>query len=128
MISTERHQPAGAGPPRIRLEPIWRHNVILDGDRWPRSYDPEVELPALVRALDGAHGPVVRLLLSAAGWIRRPHHIVVGNRMVSLRYFSDQPPATLTAICADGALRTFLVVPADSAGPSRSVGATDVRQ
>jgi hypothetical protein len=100
--------------PRVWLEPIQDHHMMFDGRWWPRSSDPEAELPALVTALDGVRSPVVRLLLSAAGWIRRPHQIVVADRTVRLAYFSDQPPAILTAICADGGAIQVLIVAAES--------------
>jgi hypothetical protein len=105
--------PATTAAPRVWLEPIQDHHTMFDGRWWPRSSDPETELPALVTALDGAGSPVVRLLLSAAGWIRRPHHIVVADRTVRLGYFSDQPPAILTAIRTDGSAIQVLIVAAD---------------
>lgn len=120
MTLQTEHHPAWAGPPRVRLEPIPHHHMILDGGWWPHSRDPGVELPGLVPALDGIRGPVVRLLLSAAGWTRRPHHVVVADRTVSIGYFSDKPPTMLTAICADGGVLTLLVVPAQSGGRGQS--------
>ena len=102
-----------AGSPRVRLEPTPHHHMTLDGCWWPRSDTPEAELSALVPFLAGAHGPVVRLLLSAAGWSRRPHHIAVADRAVSLGYFADRSPTMLTAICADGDMLTLLVAAAE---------------
>ncbi len=100
------------GTTRLRLEPTRYRHTTLHG-RWsPGSGDPEAELAALVAALDDAGRPAVRLLLSAAGWARRPHHVVVAGRTVSLGYFSDQPPVLLTAICADGTLLSLLVTTA----------------
>ncbi|GAA2659847.1 DUF5994 family protein [Paractinoplanes durhamensis] len=96
---------------RFRWGPIRFHNVTLDGCWWPASRDPGAALPGLVRAMDEARGPVVRLLLSAAGWAVRPHEIEVAGRTVSLGYFSGQSPATLTAIYADGGVTTVLVTP-----------------
>jgi hypothetical protein len=114
-------QPTGAAAPQVRLEPIRHHHMTLDGCWWPRSGSPEAELAGLVPALNGPHGPVVRLLLSAAGWSRRPHQINVDGRTVSLSYHSDQPPTLLTAICADGDTVTLLVAPFGSAGPPDAV-------
>jgi photosystem II stability/assembly factor-like uncharacterized protein len=53
---------------------------------------------------------VVPLPLNTAGWARRPHHIDVDGRPISLGYFSDQPAAMLTAVCADGGTIAMLVV------------------
>ncbi|GIF01300.1 DUF5994 family protein [Paractinoplanes rishiriensis] len=107
-------RPGRGGTVRVRLGPTRYHHMTLDGCWWPRSATPEAELPGLVPALNGVHGPVVRLLLSAAGWSRRPHQITVADRAVSLGYFADRSPTMLTAICADGDTVTLLVVPAKS--------------
>jgi hypothetical protein len=97
--------------PRLRLEPTRSRRTVLDGCWWPASTDPAAELPGLVLAIDDLHGPVTRLLLSAAGWSRRPHGVDVGGRVVSLGYFSDQPASLLTASCADGDSVALMVVP-----------------
>ena len=97
--------PASALPakaPHLRLEPTRSRHTFLDGCWWPGSTDPVVELPGLVLALDDLHGPVTRLLLSAAGWSRRPHGVDVAGRVVKLGYFSDQPANLLTASYSDG--------------------------
>jgi hypothetical protein len=112
---TDDH-PGWAGTPRVRLEPTRHNRMTLDGCWWPRSETPEAELSTLVPVINGAHGPVVRLLLSAAGWSRRPHQIIVADRAVSLGYFADRSPTMLTAICADGDTVTLLVAPAEAGG------------
>ena len=98
-------------PPHLRLEPTRSRRTVLDGCWWPATTDPAAELPSLVRAIDDLHGPVRRLMLSAAGWSRRPHDIDVDDRVVSLGYFSDQPASLLTASCADGDSVELMVVP-----------------
>jgi len=122
-MTTLTHHPASAGPARVRLEPTQHHRMTLDGCWWPGSGDPVTELPPLLIAVDAFRGPVVRLLLSAAGWTRRPHHVVAAGRTVGLGYFSDQPPTMLTAICADGAVFTLLVVPDEPAPAGGDAGA-----
>jgi hypothetical protein len=99
-----------AEEPRLRLEATRSGHRILDGRWWPRSTDPVAEFPGLVRALDAGESPAVRLLLSAAGWSRRPHHIEVNGRTVTLGYFSDQPTSILTASQSDGGSRDLLVI------------------
>ena len=118
MTTLIRHLPPAA-PPRVRLEPVQHHRMMLDGSWWPRSSNPATELPPMLSALGGFRGPVVRVLLSAAGWTRRPHYVVVDDRRVGLSYFSDQPPTMLTVICADGAVVTLLVVLPEPVGPGR---------
>lgn len=116
-LLTHDHTVPG-GSPRVRLEPIRHRGMVLDGCWWPRTHDTVPELSALVPALDSIRGPVVRLLLSAEGWTRRPHRLVLDDRTVNLAYFAGQPPTMLTAICADGGVVTVLVVPPESATAS----------
>jgi hypothetical protein len=114
-LRTENHaNPTTTGWPRLRLEPVPFGQTMLDGCWLAQSTDPGAELPGLVPVLDGVGSPVVRLLLSAAGWVPRPHHIVVAGRDVTLGYFSDQPPSMLTAIRADGGTVALLVAPMGS--------------
>ena len=65
-------------------------------------------------ALEHVHGPVTRMLLSAAGWSRRPHHVDVDGRLVTLGYFSDQPASLLTASCGGGDSVALQIVPASA--------------
>jgi hypothetical protein len=88
-------------------------HTTFDGCWWPGSDDPAAELPVLVPVLDRApHGPVQRVLLSAAGWTNRPHGVAVAGRRVSIGYFAGQSPRQLIAICADGHVLVMHVDPA----------------
>jgi Family of unknown function (DUF5994) len=112
-----QHRPDSAptfDPPRVWIEPVSEHRVPLDGTWWPRSNDLNVELPGLLPVLDQARGPVVRLLLGAAGWATRPHHVVLADRTVSVGYLADQPPSMMTVLCADGVTCAMRVVPSGS--------------
>ncbi|WP_372443671.1 DUF5994 family protein [Nucisporomicrobium flavum] len=106
-------------PPLVRFEPFRLHRTLFDGRWGPRSADPTVELPALIPLLDRINGPVCRLRLSVAGWATRPQHIVVADRTIGIGYFPDQPPATLTALCADGTSAVLLISPAWPPGQPR---------
>ena len=108
---------------RLRLAPTALGGVMLDGCWWPASADPLAELPELVTALDRDRAPVVRLLLSAAGWSRRPHSIEVAGRTVTLGYFSDRPTRLLTASRADGSCVHILVIAPGATG-RRHAGAS----
>jgi hypothetical protein len=98
-------------PPRVRLEPVRDHHLLLDGSWWPDSGDLGVELHALLPILDRVRGPVTRLLLSAVGWTTRPHQVVDVDRTVSVGYLSDQPPSMMTVLCADGGTFMMRVIP-----------------
>jgi hypothetical protein len=111
LLLNHRESPTSPGPLRLRLEPVWFQDTLLDGSWWPASPDLGVELPALFPALDHVRGPVARLLLGATGWTARPHHILAAGRTVSVGYFAGRSPATMTVLCADGGLFTLRVAP-----------------
>jgi len=100
-------------PPRVWLEPVRDHHMLLDGSWWPGSGDLGVELRGLLPVLDQVRGPVTRLLLSAAGWTTRPHLVVLADRTVSVGYLADQPPSLMTVLCADGSSFMMRVAPPD---------------
>lgn len=110
---------------RLRLRPIPFGHAMLDGCWWPDSADPLAELPGLVRALDLRAAPVVRLLLSVAGWSRRPHEIEVSGRTVTLGYFADRPARLLTACRAGGDGVHLLVVAPGGDGRRVAAGGVD---
>jgi len=100
--------------PRLRMESTGSRRTLLDGGWWPRSNDPVAELPGLVLAIDNLRGPVIRLVLSAAGWDTRPRRLSVAGRVLRLGYFASQPISLLTALCANGDRVDLLVVPPDA--------------
>ena len=105
----------GSGNPR----------TLLDGGWWPRSKDPDTELPALIMAIDHLYSPIRRMVLSAGGWESHPRHIRIDARTIRLGYFASQPVALLTALCDDGQRVDLLVVPPDTA-PQTAVAAMAV--
>jgi Family of unknown function (DUF5994) len=115
LLTNDQSITTSTSPPRLRLVPTHSHRTILDGCWWPSSADPVAELPGLVLALERVYGPVTRVLLSAAGWSRRPHHVEVDGRVVTLGYFSDQPATMLTANCGGDSV-ALQVVPAPTRG------------
>jgi hypothetical protein len=103
--------PATLEPPRVRLEPVRFHHMLLDGSWWPSSADLGTELRVLVPVLDHVRGPVTRLLLSAANWTARPHQIMAAGHTVSVGYMAGQSPSIMTVFCADGGTFTMRVAP-----------------
>jgi len=117
MASTT-HQPElppSAQPSRVRFEPVRFHHTLLDGSWWPRSTDLDAELPVLLPVLDHARGPVTRLLLSAASWTARPHHVIAAGHAVSVGYLAGQSPSMMIVFCADGRTLTMRVAPPGAA-------------
>jgi Family of unknown function (DUF5994) len=115
-------------PPRVRLNSIASTRTLLDGGWWPRSTDPNSELPGLIRGIDHLRGSVRRMVLSADGWDTHPSRIHVDNRTVHLGYFASQPVALLTALCDGGSRVDLLVVSpgvaAETAESAMTIAAT----
>jgi hypothetical protein len=105
-----------ATSPRLVLGPAGSPLSLLDGGWWPRSTDPEVELPELVRAIDHLHGRVWRVALGADGWSSRPRYVMVDDRRVGLGFFASQPATLLTAQCAGGRVDLLVVAPGTEEG------------
>ncbi len=105
--------PSAKTAPRLRLEPTGSHQGMLDGAWWPRSRNPANELPALILAIDGTRGQVLRLVLAATGWDERPRRVTVDGRAIIIDYFGSQPAALLTAVCAQSRV-DLLVIPASA--------------
>jgi uncharacterized protein DUF5994 len=100
--------------PRLRMQSTGASRTLLDGGWWPRSTDPVAELPGLVLAIDGVHGPVTELVLSAEGWDSHPRRVGINGRVLRMGYFNSQPPSLLTALCANGKRVDLLVVAPDT--------------
>ncbi|OJF12631.1 DUF5994 family protein [Couchioplanes caeruleus] len=110
-LITQRESSASTGLPRVRLEPVRLHYTLLDGSWWPSSTDLNAELRVLVPVLEQVRGPVTRLLLGAANWTARPHHLVVAGRVITVLYLAGQSPSMMTVVCADGGTFTLRVAP-----------------
>jgi hypothetical protein len=102
--------------PRLRMQPTGAGGSLLDGGWWPRSTDPVAELPGLVLTIDGIHGPVTELVLSAEGWDSHPRRLGIDGRVLRMGYFNSQPPSLLTALCANGERVDLLVVAPNTPG------------
>ena len=102
--------PFTADSPRLRLGNEDSAHTLLDGGWWPRSRNPETELPGLVLAIDHLRGPVLRVALSAGGWDNHPRSVRVGTRTIRLGFFASQPTALLTAMCSGNGRVDLLVV------------------
>lgn len=130
--SAERMTAVSLSPPsvpRLRLEPTGSLSTLLDGGWWPRSNDPVAELPGLVHAIDGRHGPVKRIMLRRSEWSAHPRRLGAGgpdgNRVVRLGWFDTMPTGLLTAICT-GERRVDLLVVPPQAGRAEAEAAMDL--
>ena len=120
--TTERRTAISLTPPsrpRLCLQPDRCARTLLDGGWWPRSADPAAELPGLILALDGRHGPfspITRIMVGMAGWDpSRPRRLRVGgpagSRVVRIGWFATMPAGLLIATCARGQRTDLLTVP-----------------
>jgi uncharacterized protein DUF5994 len=109
--------PNGRPPPRLDLQPNLQstpsRGTLLDGGWWPRSTDPTIELPQLMRALNQDRSPVRRVLLGPAGWDSHPLRIPVAGP-VRFVWYAAQPAGLLFALRSNGDRVDLLVVPPDT--------------
>lgn len=125
FTTAEHHTAASASPPsrpRLRLQPDLSVRTPLDGGWWPRSADPVAELPGLILAIEGRHGPITKIMLGTGDWdASRPRRLRVdgptGSRIVRLGWFETMPAGLLTATARAG--RTdLLTIPPHTGQPA----------
>lgn len=73
--------------PRLSLRPAGSRSGILDGAWWPRSRDPQRELPGLVATLTNRLGVVLRVSLALEAWDDIPPAVTVDGRTVRVGRF-----------------------------------------
>jgi Family of unknown function (DUF5994) len=78
-MTPARSHTATAAPPTgrtassglwLRLSPTLAGAGILDGGWWPRSRDPDTELPALIAGLESTLGPITKVAINLDAWDR----------------------------------------------------------
>jgi hypothetical protein len=118
-MTTATSTPAAAAPTRptappglrVQLDPTMAGTGAVDGGWWPRSRDPEVELPALIAGLDASLGHITRLALNLTAWEGAPRRVAVGGRRVRVGWFRHMDPDTIGVTRAGQDRVTLLVVP-----------------
>jgi Family of unknown function (DUF5994) len=105
--------PAGqsAPPARLRLDPTLAGRGSLDGGWWPRSRDPEAELPDLIAGLESSLGMITRVALDLDAWDSAPHRLVIDGRRVHVGWFRAMNAQTVGVTGAFGDRFVLLVVP-----------------
>jgi Family of unknown function (DUF5994) len=114
-------QPAPPGL-RLRLDPTLARGGSLDGGWWPRSPDPDAELPDLIRGLEPALGAITRVALNPDAWDSAPRRVVVDGRRVHVGWFRAMHPHTIGVTSAARDRFVLLVVP-PQATPARAATA-----
>jgi hypothetical protein len=109
--STASTRPTAPPGLRVQLDPTMAGMGAVDGGWWPRSRDPEVELPALIAGLESPLGHITRLALNLTAWDGAPRRVAVGGRRVRVGWFRHMDPDTIGVTRAGQDRVTLLVVP-----------------
>ena len=83
----------------------------VDGGWWPRSRDPDAELPSLVAGLESSLGPITRVALNLDAWDTAPRRVAVDGRRVRVGWFHHMDAHTIGVTRASQDRMVLLVVP-----------------
>ena len=119
-MTTATSTPAIAPPPtqtatppglRLQLDPTMAGTGAVDGGWWPRSRDPDAELPGLIAGLDASLGPITRVALNLDAWDSAPRRVAVDGRRVRVGWFHHMDAHTIGVTRAAQDRVVLLVVP-----------------
>jgi Family of unknown function (DUF5994) len=96
---------------RLQLDPTRAGTGAVDGGWWPRSRDPDAELPGLIAGLDASLGPITRVALNLDAWDTAPRRVAVDGRRVRVGWFRQLDPDTIGVTRAGQDRVILLVVP-----------------
>jgi hypothetical protein len=105
--------PAPPGP-RLQLDPTMAGTGAVDGGWWPRSRDPDAELPGLIAGLDSSLGPITRLALNLDAWDSAPRRVAVNGRRVHVGWFRHMNAHTIGVTRAFQDRVALLVIPPEA--------------
>jgi len=109
--------PTGQSAPqglRLRLDPTLARGGTLDGGWWPRSRDPDAELPGLIAGLDSSLGVITRVALNLDAWNGAPHRVAIDGRRVHVGWFRAMNADTIGVTSASQDRFVLLVVPPEA--------------
>jgi hypothetical protein len=96
---------------RLQLDPTMTGTGAVDGGWWPRSRDPDAELPGLIAGLDYSLGPITRVALNLDAWDTAPRRVAVNGRRVRVGWFRHVDPDTIGVTRAGQDRVALLVIP-----------------
>jgi hypothetical protein len=108
---TGRSAPQGL---RLRLDPTLARGGILDGGWWPRSRDPDAELPDLIAGLESSLGAITRVALNPEPWDGAPGQVAIDGRRVHVGWFRAMNAHTICLTRAFQDRFVLLVVPPEA--------------
>ena len=106
---------------RLQLDPTMAGTGAVDGGWWPRSRDPDAELPDLIAGLESSLGPVTRVALNLDAWDTAPRRVAVDGRRVRVGWFRQMDPDMIGVTRAGQDRVALLVVP-----PQATTGAAEI--
>jgi hypothetical protein len=108
-------RPSAPSGLRLRLDPTMTGTGAVDGGWWPRSRDPDAELPGLIAGLDSSLGPITRVALKLDAWDTAPRRVAVNGRRVRVGWFRHLDAHTIGMTRASQNRMALLVVPPQAA-------------
>jgi Family of unknown function (DUF5994) len=96
---------------RLQLDPTMAGTGAVDGGWWPRSRDPDAELPELIAGLDSSLGPITRVALNLDAWDTAPRRVAVDGRRVRVGWFRHMDADTIGLTRAGQNRVVLLVIP-----------------
>jgi Family of unknown function (DUF5994) len=103
--------PAPSPGLRLQLDPTMAGTGAVDGGWWPRSRDPDAELPGLIAGLDSSIGPITRVALNLNAWDTAPRRVAVDGRRVRVGWFRHMDTHMIGMTRAGQDRISLLVVP-----------------
>ena len=118
--STPTTAPPPTRPPappglRLQLDPAMAGTGAVDGGWWPRSRDPDAELPGLIAGLESSLGLITRVALNLDAWDTAPRRVAMDGRRVHVGWFRHMDAHTIGVTRAGQDRMTLLVVPPEAA-------------
>jgi hypothetical protein len=127
--TTPTTAPPSTRPParpglRLQLDTTMAGTGAVDGGWWPRSRDPDAELPGLIAGLDASLGPTTRVALNLDAWDTAPRRVAVAGRRVRVGWFRHMDAHTIGVTRAGQDRVALLVVPPQATTAAAEIAMT----
>jgi hypothetical protein len=109
---------------RLQLDPAMAGTGVVDGGWWPRSRDPDAELPGLIAGLDTSLGPITRVALNLDAWDTAPRRVAVHGRRLRVGWFRNMDPDTIGVTRAFRDRVALLVIPPEATTAAAGIAMT----
>ncbi|MER6032053.1 DUF5994 family protein [Streptomyces sp. NPDC001851] len=117
LLADGMYESLRPGTALLRLTTTHDREGIFDGAWWPRSRNPDAELPGLIAALTDRLGPVARVGLDQDAWDELPTRMTVDGLVVHIDS-SVVGDGTALVTRGDRDLFSLLVIPPDTPPPA----------